>query len=100
MSRTGDPVRFPRFWDVRGAGVRDREGFDVVLDDVRGVRRGRAESTSTKGRGECPQVAGSSQEQEAMSAVAGHRNRGKRGRVAALFDEMVAVAVQAVLSSV
>ena len=56
--------------------MRDREG---VRRGVRRRARGSArQSTSTKSRGGCTQVAESSQEQEAVSAVAGRRMRGKR----------------------
>ena len=56
--------------------MRDREG---IRRGVRRRARGSArQSTSTKGLGGCPQVAGSSRKQQTASAVAGGRKRGKR----------------------
>ena len=74
------------------------KGFDVAFDDVRGVRRGRAlrlrfaldisrSQGVREGRDDCERGRESQEERE---------NEG----VATLFNEMVAVAVQAVLSSV
>ena len=70
------------------------KGFDVAFDDVRGVRRGRVAVDVRR-----PQGVRGNKRQRARSRVAGRE--GNEG-VAVLFDsdEMVAVAVQAVLSSV
>ena len=73
------------------------KGFDVAFDDVRGVRRGRALRLRV------------AVDISRSQGVREGRDDGERGRksqkegndgVAGLFDEMVAVAVQAVLSSV
>ena len=73
------------------------KGFDVAFDDVRGVRRGRALRLRFAGMS-----AGRREFAGTRDRERGHGSQneiGTRG-VAALFDEMVAVAVQAMLSSV
>ena len=74
------------------------KGFDVAFDDVHGVRRGRALRLRV------------AVDVRRSQGVRKGRDDGERGResqeerenegVATLFNEMVAVAVQAVLSSV